>query len=716
MISKILNSNLVSKLILVFVSLLPIFYLPLKISSLAYSKFLIVYVFAFAITSIFIYSRFIKKDFNFKLNLISGSIGLILLSYSISTLFSKNFSISFWGRDFSQDSWITIVSLFAITLIISSVSKKKDVLNIIWAIVISSGIISIVQLLYIFFPSLPSIGLFYSKSNNLVGKVNDLILFASIGIVIASIALEQVVLSTRFKQILYGIIGINLALVAIGNFYLSKYMLVGFGIFYLAYKFIIFKKINQKFEGKELSFFSPVFFVTIFCILLIFFGDILNSNLLGKLNMNYLEVRPSVVSTMDINKATLKGDLLFGTGPSTFESQWPLYRSSAVLNSEFWNLDFRFGHGILLSFPATVGIFGIISWLILFILLSFYILKSIKINTKDFETKFILDSVAFLTVFLWIVNLIYIPTIVMFSLAFVFTGMLITLLVDLKTIKQRKFIINSFFGKILSAIIFAVVIVLFIAILLRFSAQIYFQRSMNIASEKGDLNTVKSLVEKAINLNNIDVYSRSIARANSSMLFTNISKQEELKADYVTKTIAEIVTNYEKSIKYDPNNYYNYIEFADFYTDLVTAGISKDDSYKAALLYYKKSFELKPNNPFVELRVARLEFMKGNYQLSKDALIRSIVLKPDYLDAYISLSQLELEYKNNSEAIRNIEEYLKIFPNNVNAMYQLAVVHIQLENYDEAIAQFEKIYTIDKREEIKQWIQDIKLKKNSVQN
>ncbi len=46
-------------------------------------------------------------------------------------------------------------------------------------------------------------------------------------------------------------------------------------------------------------------------------------------------------------------------------------------------------------------------------------------------------------------------------------------------------------------------------------------------------------------------------------------------------------------------------------------------------------------------------------------------------------------------------------------MYQLAVIYVQVEDYDNAIAQFESIYELQPREEIKKWIEDLNLKINS---
>lgn len=705
MFSKILNSDLVSKLILVLVSLLPIFYLPLVVSSINYSKFIFIYILTLVSSLIFFYGKFTSKDSKIKINTITVGIVLILISYTVSTLFSKNFAVSFWGRDFTQDSWITIFSLFLITIVISSVFKKGNILNVIWLTLITSGIASLVKIVYLVLPSLPSFGLFYSPLNNLVGKINDLSLFSVVGIVIGLIALNQVKLSVKFKTIIYSIITLNLLVILLVNFYLSLYLLAGFGAAYSIYKISVTKRFNL---------FDPIFAIVLITVAGIIWGSALNSKISNVLNLNYLEVRPSIESTMFVNIASLNENLLIGTGPATFEVQWPLYKPVEVLQSEFWNLDFRYGHGIIMSFIATVGVVGVIVWSFFILSILFFSIKGILLKTKDLETKFIVNTVSFLNIILWFVAIFYIPTAVVFSLSFIFTGLLIAILSDLKAINNKEISLNDITAKSVYALIMVVILILTAGIIFRFISHTYFQRSVNEISRTGDLNKVKALVEKSVKYNKTDVNYRSLAKANSAIIFNKISSQEELNSDEFNIIIADIVKNYENAINYDNKNYYNYVDFGNFYSDLVSINFSKEESYKAAMNLYNRAEELKPNNPFISLSKARLEFVNGDLSKSQEILISIIKLKPDYLEAYTALSQIQLESGNETEAVNTINEYLKLFPNNIDAMYQLAIIYVQTEQYEKAIEQFESIYKIQPREEIKKWIEDLVLKINSV--
>lgn len=710
MLTKIFESNFISKLVLVLVTLLPVIYLPVKFSSLLYSKFIFVYLFIAIIGIVFLIDCLRKEKQEKSLNILSLSVLLIIFSYTISTVLSKNFTISLWGRDFTTDSWVTVVGLFATTLIISSVFNKKNSLNVIWSVLITSGVVSLIQLLIIFIPALPSFGLFYSVTSNLIGKVNDLALFSSLGVVVGVLALEQVKLSSAFKKIINAIVAINLGLILMINFYLSLCILLFVGLVSYLYKLFV----TKSYKDIQDKFLNPSLILVLISILGIIFGSFLNTTLFSRFNLNYLEVRPSISATIDINNQSLKENLVFGTGPATFESQWPMYKPNEILLSKFWNLDFRYGHGIILSFLTTLGVLGALAWIIFILLLVWFVGKAWFLKTKDVESKFILNTVSILTLVLWFINIFYIPTTVIFVTAFIFTGVFMALLDELNLISDRKFLVNAFIRRIFAFILIVALLFIFINVVFKFISHTYFQKAVNLLAETNDTNTSLVLFESAREFDNTDIVYRAIARVEATILLNRALSGGQISAEQANESIRKVVSSFESAVNYDKNNYINYVEFANFYSDLVAINFAKEDSYNAALNLYNQALQLKPNNPFIELSIARLEFVNKNYQDSSARIISIIRKKPDYFDAYVALSQVQFELGNRSDSINTIKEYLKIFPNDLNAMYQLAMTYIQTEDYSLAINQFEKIYEIEKREEIKQWIEDIRVKQNSL--
>lgn len=708
MLEKIFNANLISKLILSLVVLLPIFYLPASFSSLSFSKTALLYIFVFiiALSSIFIFLKSKEKflDFSyFKL-----SIFAVLASCTISTVLSESFSVSFWGRDFAIDSWVTIFSLFLLFCLVTRFFQKSYALNTIFSFVFVSGFISILQLLNILVPSFPALGVFYDASSSILGKVNDLSMFLVVSVVLITLILEQLKITSKFKIILY-IIGIlNLSLILLINFNLSIYVMLGFGFTYSIYKFLVYKNINQKLKGGELKIISASFLLAIVSILWVFFGSGVSSDLSKRLNFNYIEVRPSFSNTVEISKKSLEQNLFFGSGPATFERMWPQLRSDEVLKTDFWNVDFRFGYGLILSFGVTLGLVGIIVWSIFLIIVLFYVIKSLLFKTRDLSTKFILDAFAISTAVLWVVSIMYIPTISLFALSFVFTGILFALLKDVKLIKILKIQFNQPAGKIF-AIVFIVFLGIFYYVLLeKFIAHMYFQKAQFSALEN-NVNQSKIYLEKSIEKDNLDIYYRALSKVYTNDLYTFINSEKDLDKDEMEVLIQKIIQNYDLAIKNDQNSYSNYLSMADFFAELVVLGISKEESYAVSADLYNSAANLKPNSPYIEMQKAKLSFFNGEYSKARDGINKSISLRPQYFEAYLSLSQMEIEMGNSDVAIDTLTQYLKIIPNDHSALFQLGLLYAGMRDYQNSVIIFENLLSIyPENQNIKNILENIK--------
>ncbi|MFA7193722.1 MAG: hypothetical protein WC087_02300 [Candidatus Paceibacterota bacterium] len=693
MIEKIFNTNLISKLILSLVVLLPIFYLPASLSSLIFAKTALLYFFVFvvALCAVFAFLKSKEKflDFSyFKFGALA-----VVLSYTVSALLSESFRVSFWGRDLAIDSWATVFSLFLLFCLITRHFQKSYALNVIFSFIFVSGLLSIFQLLNILVPSFPTLGIFYDASSSILGKVNDLSLFLVVGVILITLALEQLKMTSKFKAILYVIGILNLSLILLINFNLSLYIIIGFGVIYSIYKFVVYKNINQKLKGEDLKVFGASLFLLTISVIWLFFGSGISSELSKKLNFNYVEVRPSLSNTIEISKKSLEQNLFFGSGPATFERMWPQLRSDEVLKTDFWNVDFRFGYGLISSFGVTLGSVGVIVWIIFLIMVLSYVIKSLLFKTKDLSSKFILDAFAISTVVLWIISVMYIPTISLFALAFIFTGILFALLKDIKVIEVLKIQFNQSAGKIL-AIVFIVVLGIFYYVLLgKFVAHSYFQKAQFAVVEN---NTDQALIylEKSIEKDDLDIYHRSLSVIYTNFLYQEINSEKELNKEELESIIQKIIQNYDLAIKYDQNNYSNYLNMADFFAELLALEVSPEEAYTMSTNLYNKAGQLKPNNPYIELQKSKLSFFNQEYSKAKEGIAKTISLRPQYYEAYLALSQMELEMGNGQIAVDTLTEYLKIMPDDHNAMFQLGLLYAGVNDYQNAAIIFQNLQSI----------------------
>ncbi len=686
MFAKIFNKNAVQNSILFLITLLPVFYLPLKVSTLTFSKMFLFYVMV-GITSVIVAVNIFRSSENkISLNKFSIASILVLLSYFVATIFSVNFEISFWGRDLALDSFVSILSLFTLMFLVSKFIDSNKTFILLGSVAVVSGFVSLIQILNldilgIIFP-LPTLGIFYDNAQNLVGKVNDLALFATLGIILITIALERLKFNQRFNVILSVIGVLNLILIMIVNFRFSFYVLAGFSIVFAVYNFLTTKKVSLLTVG-----------IGVFAVLYILFGTFVSQKINSAINFSYLEVRPSVTTTAVVTQKSLKEKPLFGTGPATYEVLWPMYKPIEILQTDFWNLDLRYGNGLVSSFVATTGLVGGFFWLVFFIVLISYFVKSLFVKTKDSKKLFILNATGFLMVASWVISIFYISNIVLFAMTFVFTGLFISACKDLKVIKEAEIPVKNFIAKIFAILFIVAIFICGFRLTEKFIAHIYFQRANSLLASTSDLEASEKLLNKALHLDKIDTYHRSIASLNTrkmSNLMTADSNGSSQTA--VQDTIKTIVDNYNAAIEYDPNNYNNFVNLADFYTDLARFPIT--GAADSALDLYNTSERLKPNNPVILLKRARLAFLMNDSLEARDLTIKSLALRPDNLDALLLLTQIDINTGKQEDAIQNMKNFIQAYPNNHSAMFQLGLTYLQLGQKINAINQFEQLYDI----------------------
>jgi len=393
-----------------------------------------------------------------------------------------------------------------------------------------------------------------------------------------------------------------------------------------------------------------------------------------------------VSATIELSKRALQDNFLLGSGPATFEVLWPKFRDAEVLRSEFWNVDFRYGFSLMTSFVSTVGILGSLAW-ILFIMIVFWTcLKAFLFKPKDLKTKFILDTVSVSVILLWLSIIFYIPTITIFALAFVFTGIFIATLIDLKIVNNRKITINKNLFIIVCVTGVLIYIVIFSNLIFKFIAHTTFTKTFSVLVGANSNEEIAGLLNKSISYDKNDTYFRSLAKLKSNIFYkelNGIQEGDQEKINNIKALLTETVSNYKLAIDYDNANYNNHVYLADFYTDLLPLKISDQDFYGAASDLYNKALELRPNDPEIYLKKAKLEFVNGSVDESKKMIIEAIKIRPQYFEAYSSLSQLEFGQGNSLDGVNILKEYLKINPNDSNALYQLGLAHIQAgQNYE----------------------------------
>lgn len=674
------GADFVSNLLLALVIFLPLFYLPLKFSTLTSSKLTLVFSVVFVSIVVVLINFFRLGKIKLSLNILSVSIFLIIVSYTLSSIFSQNVNISFFGRDLSLDSWATVVCLFTLLCLFRKLFKKEHVMFAIVGTVFVSGIISAFQILNILIPTIPSLGIFYSPIHTSLGKWYDLSLFSTLGLVFTVLILEQIKIANKFKRIFYVIGFMNLSVILFINASLSFYVLIPFGIIFSIYKVF-------NYEKAKVSFFAIS--IVVISVVYMFFGSAVSQKMSLFLNVNNVEVRPSVITTYQVTRdSLLNSNLYLGSGPASFESRWPIYRPTSILQTNYWNLDFRYGAGVVSSFVATTGVVGAAVWVIFFVILIILFIKSLLFKNKDDHLKFILTASAFASIILWVFSILYITSAVLYVMAFIFTGIFFSLVEDLNFIKKTNFVVGRFLTFLIALFLFLISSFVAYKTYTKFIGQVYFQKSIQMSVSAGDYDEMERVVKKAQQFDNVDTYQRSLGEIYSVNFYQVVQSAEtsDVTSESLKDLIQKVISSYEKAIEYDPGNYNNYFGLANFYSTLVPLEIP--GSKQASLNAYAKVLELKPNNPLLFLQMAKLASFDDEI-LAEELIKKSISLKPNYFDAVHSLVQFDLEKGNIDKGIDLLEKYLASYPQDLEAKYKAGVIYFKIKDFKKSIEQFE---------------------------
>ena len=682
-------------LILALVFLLPIFFLPLSVSSLASAKMFLIYILVLIPIIVLLFTNLKKDKINIPWNLLGLSLVLIPVVYIIAGVFSDNVSISFLGRDLALDSVVAILTFFGLMVVtILTLGKKThQVLYLYLILFLSSLIIVVFQLLHLLIPMIPTLGFFGVPISTTLGKWNDLGFFSTLIVMLSAITIDQVKLIKSVKTWLYITFILNLLLVIIVNFTLFWYILGIFAVVYFVYQ--LFN--SDKEEGKKTKSFSKLsIIIFIISVLLLISGGNLENKISSFLNINHLEARPSFVGTMSIAGDTLKESPILGSGPATFELQWPKYRPQSILTTTFWNNDFRYGFGFIPSFLTTTGILGILTWLFFFVMLIFYSVKAFLNKPKDSNDRFVLFSSFIGTITLWVITIFYLPSATLIALTFLFTGIYIVSLSNLGLLKTKK-ITAVEEGK--GAMIFTLIsIALIIFVILvgykmstKFVAQVYFQKSVSQLTQPLDGSNIEANILRAAKLDPTDTYFKSAAQINAAKLeglVVAANNGEDISREEARLLVNTVIANYNQAIEYAPGNYNNYLGLANFYRSLVLLGT--EGVYDLSKSSYGRALELKPDNPLIYLEAARLELLNQNNDLAMLTIEKALELKPNYSDAAFFVAQLEINRGRANQALAVLNRVSNTTPNDPTMFFQIGVLSHGLEKFDESVAALER--------------------------
>ncbi len=693
-------------ILLVGIFLTPLITLPFfNLSPEIFKKFFLV---GFVLVSLGLWfmARFKEKKISIAKTPILSVSGIFLILTLISSLLASSKYTSLVGLGFEGGTFLSLTSLFGLLFIVSEYTRSKQkFLNVYLGLLIVFAVAFLFQLIRLSFGNFLPWSFFDNAAVNLVGKWNDLGMFAGLMTLSSVVMLELFPLKEArvMKNFIWGVLISSLLTLALVNFTLLWIVLAVILVLVYVYQ-LSFLSGRPSGKGKVMKVSIVVFLISL---IFIIFGQPISLDAQGKIHEGILakqtrvlsekigiaslEVRPSFTGTYALTKDSLKNDLIFGSGPNTFAYSWLKNKPTGVNESQFWNIEPSFGFGFIISFFVTTGLFGGLSLIILVGLLIYFGSKAL-LNSKidSLEKSFLILSFAGL-IYVWSLMILYVPETSMLLITFVITGLFIARLVDVGEIKTTEISLTAnpktkFVSYILGSLAVLSFAFLSVAWITTGFAFLAFQNSIKYL-QTATLNTDKAekYINLAIGLNPQDFYYRFASQVNMAQMNILLGKkmsQDELMTAY-SKIFEKAKKNVDAAVLSGPENYLNYVSRGALYENIMSLGVK--GAYELSKENYTKAIDYNTHGPDMYLNLARLEILNKNYTEAEKYLDKALLEKKNYIDAIFLQSQLYAERGFLDSAIKRAEYASQLAPADISILFQLGYLKYRNADYRGAI-------------------------------
>lgn len=639
-----------------------------------------------------------------KLIIYAGAIPLVFL---VSSFFSPSIYTSLFGTGFEIGTFGSMLVLFCIFFLATMYFQTEKRL---WAfftsLFIGATILAIFELfnMFIGFNRFAPNFLRGISDGNLVGSWNDFALFFGLIVVLCMFTIEFLKMKGPSLFIKYFLLVVGIFFLIIINMSLA-WILVGiFSVIIFVYSISLQHagiEIIHNGEGKKRFPFAAL--AVVFLSLLFLISNSSISNLISKyVNLQNTDIRPSIVTTSQIAIKAIKHNPLFGTGPNTFTMDWSLWQPKDIAQTPYWNVDFSSGFSLLNTTIVTSGILGFLA-LVLFIVIIFIRgIQSLKIALQNTLSNYFIFATLIIATYSWVTAIVYNPNIIMLSLAFLSSGVLISILVYKKVIPVSNISFlndprNSFFTILGLMILMVGTLSITYIYIEKFTSILYFSNSLN-----NDNTTLESLTKSekmlrnAIVLDKNDIYYRALSQVYVSQIGVLLN-DKTISQDILKSNLQLLVNSAQQSanqaVNQNKKQYLNYVNLGDVYSSLLPLSI--ETSYESALDAYNKASELAPSNPSILLSKASLELANKNNSEARKYVKQALDLKTNYIDAIFFIAQIEMNEGNLGEAIKQAEYAGSLNPNDATVFFRLGLLRYNNSDYSGAISAFERAVILD---------------------
>lgn len=426
-------------LLMILAAMIPLWFLPLPLPvALEFGREVAFSLIIMAAFILWLLSLLTRGEMRYPSSILLWIGGLLAVAFGASTFFSKAPLVSLTYGDPLAEKFSTLL-LGLILMVVSSCLyiKEKDIKRFLGILIMATGISGVIAFFQLAW-GISLLGYISSygqgASFNVIGTMNGFALFlVTMFIVTLGLLFSSLKIKTKGIYILTAVLLILMLDLMMIHFHTAWMVLLGSLIFFFGLMFMRMRGIalreNIQYGGSRIRGLDWRYSILILLIALCVVMLVVKTPVFGSANLP-AEVSPSFSATLSIGKQVFNANtrqMLLGSGPTTFNLDWAQYRDPLINQTQFWNVLFTQGFSWFATLAPTVGIFGILAFM-LFAVTAVWLFLRHLLNFPNEERAPIGVSLFVGFIALILIAILYPATLTFVFMFFFFAGILMSLL------------------------------------------------------------------------------------------------------------------------------------------------------------------------------------------------------------------------------------------------------------------------------------------------
>lgn len=701
---KVLD-RIVEIILYALIILIPAFFWPAFPESFELPKQIILAVGVSILLVVWLFKINSLKQISFVKSKLGISLLAFLLIYLLASLFSIDRISSFLGFYGRYTGSFVSVAFFIVLffLVVNYVDSFEKIKRLLRAFSWASGLIVIFGMLQILGIYIFNIDIAKTPQFYLIG--NSLVQFSIF--IVASLISNLVLFFVSQKKVnrLVGLVflAINIAAMIMLDVVVGWIALIASAIVLLAFH------ISQ--EEKKKSFINLAIALIVLAVVFSF----ISFKFIPTKDVSELALGQK--ASFEVASQTLKEKPILGSGPSTFYYDYNKYKPDYVNYSLLWATKFGKPGSEIADLLSGTGILGTLA---LAVFIGMYLVKAFKTISQadDFEKLVISYGLLSLVSMFVVSSFFYSFGTVLYFIFWLLIALGVASLSILEKengkAEERTF---SFEKSPQAAMLFSLAFMVSIALVIGViygsvkvaSAEYYIYKADRALANKDLDSSIAHAGKAAADFKQRSAYHIIFSRLlliSANEIASGDKPDEKQISNLVTSAIAEA----KGAVEYAPLDPNAWEHLAVVYRD---AGYYTEGTWQLQKDSFAKAMELDPKDPIlptvfgnaniiestrVQARMKQDSDVSGKIgEFLNNAIVefnKSIGMKSDYIDAYLSLAEVYAKKGDYAKALNAAETAVKIDSSNLTALYKVGRIYYDSGDLNKAREQFEKVIEV----------------------